>query len=558
MQKRVILPKILLIDDISDNLISLEKLLKELEVEIFKASSGKEGVLLAKSNDFALILLDVHMPGIDGFKTAELIRYFGNSRYSPIIFLTGTAFEEHQIFKGYEVGAVDYIVKPVNSYILKSKVKIFLEIYNQKILISEQRQKIEESLNIQQKISSDLKIAQEKAQEANNSKSIFLANMSHEIRTPMNAIIGSGKILLDMKSNTDEQKKYLNIINTSGDNLLAIINDILDLSKIEAGKIDLNQEYITIKDIFNDVQNILYPTSFSKGIQFVCEKADSSFPVIKADSVRLKQILFNLGNNAIKFTHQGMVSISVSIEQETDTHVRLCFIVKDTGIGIPQDKIDQLFQPFSQVSKQKAGGTGLGLAISKKLTELMGGTIHVESEEGIGSKFWFIIPFEKGSTNQIKNSIQDITTKEDDIPFNLKILLAEDNMFNQKIIKGILKKQNHEITIVDDGKKAVQILESNSFDVILMDIQMPEMDGITATKLIRDTNSKVMNHDVPIIAMTAYAMKEDQDLCLNSGMNGYVSKPVSLKNLNSELMRVLKNSNRSFGDNPSRRADPLK
>ncbi|MBF0100009.1 MAG: response regulator [Desulfobacterales bacterium] len=388
-------------------------------------------------------------------------------------------------------------------------------------------------LKIQQQ-NKELRDAIKSAETANQSKSAFLANMSHEIRTPMNAIIGSSKILLEM-NNTDEHKKFLNIINSAGHTLLTIINDILDLSKIEAGKIHIEHKDVSLTEVFNEVRYILYPIALSKNIELIFEKFD--VPVIKSDSIRLKQILLNLGNNAVKFTSRGVVSIGIFIEEETDTHVTLCFTVEDTGIGIPQDKMDQLFQPFSQVSRVKVGGTGLGLTISKKLVELMGGTIHLKSVEGKGSIFWFIIPFEKGSITPLNESTQH-ADKEDYFQYNLKILIVEDNKFNQEIIKNILKK--HQLTIIENGKEAVHILENNSFDVILMDIQMPEMDGFTTTKFIRDRTSKVIDHDIPIIAMTAYAMQEDRDLCLASGMNGYVSKPISQERLNNELKRVVK------------------
>ncbi|MBF0118647.1 MAG: PAS domain S-box protein [Desulfobacterales bacterium] len=409
----------------------------------------------------------------------------------------------------------------------------------------------------------ELKKAKAIAEEATRAKSEFISSMSHEIRTPMNAIIGMTSLLINMDSFTlkftkpmdtlialvrqlldmdtiSKRKHYLEVIEAAGKNLLVIINDILDLSKIEANKIEFDYEYIDIVNTLKEIEKILYSLAHNKKIEFIVDIKYDSLPMINADSTRLKQILLNLGNNAIKFTDKGKVLISLSTVNETDTHVTFSFSVKDTGIGISQDKIKELFKPFSQLSEHhiKKQGTGLGLVISKKLVELMGGKIYVESERDKGSTFWFDITFEKSSKIQITESIQDIN-KKDPAPVNLNILIAEDNIFNQEVIKEILKNQNHQVTIVNNGKEVVKILENNSFDVILMDIQMPEMDGIMATKIIRDRNSMVLNHQIPIIALTAFAMKEDKDLCFNIGMNGYISKPFNLQMLNNELKRVV-------------------
>ncbi|MBF0398482.1 MAG: response regulator [Desulfobacterales bacterium] len=435
----------------------------------------------------------------------------------------------NKILKGEPIVSIEYILT------LSTGDKYFearhLPLDEDKIII------IVRDITERKEMEEKLLIAKEEAEEANKSKSLFLANMSHEIRTPMNAVIGSTNILLDMNNNNDEQKKYLNIINTAGNNLLLIINDILDLSKIEAGKVDIEYENIKIFNILNDIQNILYQSATAKGIKFVCEKSDKFFPVIKGDSIRLKQILLNLSNNAIKFTNKGMISINASIEKETETDVTLCFSVTDTGIGIAKDMMNKLFQPFSQVSKMKYQGTGLGLMISKKLVELMGGTIYAASEENKGSKFWFIITFEKCQEIECEELIEK-DDKEKTIFRALKILAVEDNIANQEVIKGLL--HDYQITLANNGQEALKILEKNYFDVIFMDVQMPEMDGLTTTEIIRDKNSMVMDHNIPIIAMTAYAMEEDLNLCLNSGMNGYISKPFSRKSFNKELKRVLK------------------
>ena len=386
------------------------------------------------------------------------------------------------------------------------------------------------------------------AHDASVAKSSFLANMSHEIRTPINGVIGLTGLLLDTKLDA-EQHNYADSVRRSGESLLLLINDILDLSKIEAGRLDLEVQDFDLVMMLDECAEALSWRIHGKKVELFFSVVVGVPTRLCGDPGRLLQIITNLVNNAIKFTPAGEVEMFVSLVEEREQDVLLRFSVRDTGIGIPKEKLGLLFDKFSQLetaTTRKYGGTGLGLAISKQLVGLMGGTVGVESEEGKGSEFWFTVRLGKqvcdpGQTARHR-AANPRTNKE---LLNLfagcksRILLAEDNITNQQVALGILKKMGLCADVVADGKEALRALQTIPYDLVFMDVQMPEMDGLAATKIIRDPHSPVLNHAVPIIAMTAYAMQGDREKCLKAGMDDYVSKPVMPNTLAQVLERWL-------------------
>jgi len=537
---------ILVVDDKPDNLRLIMGMLKNMNFNVRPAKDGQTALNSARSNPPDLILLDILMPGIDGYETCKQIKADESLKDIPVIFISALSAPVDKV-KAFDVGGVDYINKPFNKDEFLARVTTHLSL---RIM----QQSLEEKNKELRMAKIEAEESRKVAESANKAKSTFLANMSHEIRTPMNTIIGMTDLTL-LKYSDEELRENLLAVKDSAKHLLDIINDILDISKIEAGRIELE---IVDFDIIELIQSIIRTFTLyiqQNNIYLNFEKNEATPGIVKGDPVRLRQILVNLIGNSIKFTQEGGVTVRVTGNEETNRKIKYNIAVIDTGIGIPADKIHTIFESFSQADKsttRKYGGSGLGLAITKELVELMGGRIQVQSQPEVGTTFDLSLSFDQGNQKSIEDDqskhkqtvVQDLNQFPSQSS-KKRILIVDDNPENIKVATKFLTEFGYFTFDSINAKEALETISFMDFDIILMDIEMPDMDGIETTKLIRDGKYGT-NANIPIIALTAHALSSYQQKCIDAGMNDYITKPINFHELKLMIERVLSSKSEQF------------
>lgn len=523
---------ILIVDDQLENLQVLSQTLSEAGYKVKGAVKGEMALRASRSGNLDLILLDIKLPDMSGYEICQQLKQEEKTQNIPIVFLSALD-EVLDKVRAFKVGGVDYITKPFQVE------EVLARIEHQLTIRRLQNQLQAQNKTLQQEIQ-ERKKAEEEAEAASKAKSQFLANMSHELRTPLNSILGFTQVMLRDGQSTDEQQEYLDIINRSGEHLLDLIDDILDLSKIEAGIIQLNEKDLDIYYLLDSLEDLFRIKAESKN-NILKFNVDPQVPqYIKTDEQKLRSCLINLLGNAMKFTKLGEVELRVKLHPEAEP-VNIEFQVRDTGPGIAPEEQADLFKAFVQTStgRQSAQGTGLGLSITHKFVQLMGGEISVSSEVGKGTVFVFDIPFQPGdaSLSSAQDSQQVIHLKPDQKAY--RILVVDDTPENRKLLMELLSPVGFDVREASNGQDAIAIWESWQPDLIFMDTRMPVIDGLVATRMIREQEKQKGLNPTVIIALTASAFEQRRAKIIEVGSDDFICKPFKGMTLFKSLSRYL-------------------
>ena len=552
---------ILVVDDRDENLMALEAVLDDPGYRLVRARSGREALKEVLEQDFALILLDVVMPGVDGYETATLIRERPRSRQTPIIFLTANDFGVNYVFRGYTVGAVDYLVKPVPADVLRSKVAVFVELFNRQEALRVAQEELElrivertkelatANAALSAEIDERAKIEKERvlllrreqaarleAERANRLKDEFLATLSHELRTPLNAIMGWSHVLSQSTHDRDTVHRAASVIRQNASSQAQLIDDILDVSRIVGGRLTIETGLVPVNRVIEDAINSLMPAATAKAITVKC-RLDDGLQVL-GDRDRLQQVVWNLVSNAFKFTPKGGTVTIVLTHENDDVHIE----VADTGIGIAPEFLPYVFDRFRQADSsmsRRHNGLGLGMAIVRHLVELHGGTVSVESAgEGQGTTFRLRLPKHVGQVPAESNATgrelpTEVPIDELEMLSGLHVLIVEDDPDSRNVLALLLQKLGALVEAVASAKEAVERVTHRRPDVLVSDIGMPDEDGYSLIRRLRQMPTKAK---LPAIALTAYARQQDADAALGAGYDQHLSKPVAP----ADLVRAIK------------------